>query len=549
MLQALRIWNFALIDRVELNLSAGFTAITGETGSGKSILLSALGLILGDRADFSVIGPESDKAFVEAEFTIGSFGLEHFFRENDLDFASETIVRREISSSGKSRAFINDTPVGLPVLRAFTEQLVNIHSQYNTLELKSRSYQLEVLDLLSDLTSQRVEFSTLYQEYQLKSKQLKELKHDLATLLQRQDYNRFQLNELEELELDTRDYSSIEADLRKAENSGELLQALQAIVAVVENDGQIADKIREVRPMLERIKGVDPRLDELASRIQSVMIELSDVSSDASRLMDGIETDPQKIYDLSKQMDKFNHLLNKHNVQDQAALMELRDKLESEVQNVENGENDILQLENELNQLETDLRQKAVELHAARKKATADVAERIRMILEELKLPNTKLDFVVNERDEFNQYGLSEVTILFSANVGIETVPIERAGSGGELSRVMLALQKLISEKRQFPTVLFDEIDTGVSGDVAQKIGTLLRNMGEHFQLMAITHLPQVAAKASHHLRVDKQLVGNRTITSVHYLNDEERVEEIARLMSGEIITDAAMENAKALMS
>jgi len=405
------------------------------------------------------------------------------------------------------------------------------------------------LDLLADLTSKRTDFSNLFDEYQNKNKRLKELKHGLATLLQRQDYNRFQLNELEELELDSRNYSSIEADLRKAENSGDLLQALQALVAVVENDGQIADKIREVRPLLDRMKGVDSRLDELASRIQSVMIELSDVSSDASRMMDGIETDPQKIYDLSKQMDKFNHLLNKHNLQDQEALMGLRDRLEGEVQNLENGENDILQLEDELNHLETNLRQKAADLHTERKKAVGSVSDKIRNILEELKLPNTRLDFSVNEREGFNQYGLSDVTILFSANVGIDSVPIERAASGGELSRVMLALQKLISEKRQFPTVLFDEIDTGVSGDVAQKIGNLLRNMGEHFQLLAITHLPQVAAKASHHMRVEKQLIGNRTVTSVHFLDTNERVEEIARLMSGETITDAAMQNAKALMS
>ncbi len=549
MLQALRIRNFALIDRVELNLSGGFTAITGETGSGKSILLSALGLILGDRADFSVIGPESDKAIVEADFKIASFGLESFFRENDLDFSPETIIRREINSSGKSRAFINDTPVGLPILRAFTEQLVNIHSQYNTLELKSRTYQLEVLDLLADLTPKRAEFSNLFDDYQTRNKQLKELKHDLATLLQRQDYNRFQLNELEELELDSRNYSSIETELRKAENSGDLLQALQALVAVVESDGQIADKLREVRPLLDRMKGVDSRLDELSTRIQSVMIELSDISSDASRMIDGIETDPQKIFDLSKQMDKFNHLLNKHNLQDQSGLMDLRNRLEGEVQNVENGENDILQLEDELNRLETNLRQKAIELHSTRTKSAAEVAGRIQVILEELKLPNTRLDFVVNEREEFNQYGLSDITILFSANVGIDTVPIDRAASGGELSRVMLALQKLISEKRQFPTVLFDEIDTGVSGDVAQKIGNLLRNMGEHFQLLAITHLPQVAAKASHHMRVEKQLINNRTVTSVHFLDTNERVKEIARLMSGETINDAAMQNAKALMS
>jgi DNA repair protein RecN (Recombination protein N) len=276
---------------------------------------------------------------------------------------------------------------------------------------------------------------------------------------------------------------------------------------------------------------------------------LSDVSSDAARMMDGIETDPQKIHELSMQVDKFNHILNKHNIQDQQGLMELRDRLESEVQNVENGENDILRLEDELNYLETKLREKALALHAERKKATGAVAEKIQAILHELKLPNTRIDFEISDRDEFNRYGLTDVSILFSANIGIETVPIERAASGGELSRVMLALQKLISEKRQFPTVLFDEIDTGVSGDVAQKIGALLRNMGDHFQLLAITHLPQVAAKATQHMRVEKHLKGDRTVTSVHFLDSHERVEEIARLMSGETITDAAIENAKALMN
>lgn len=549
MLRTLRIQNFALIDRVDLDLQGGFTVITGETGSGKSILLSALNLILGERADFSVIGPSSDKAVVEAIFNINSFGLETFFTENDLDFDKETVIRREISASGKSRAFINDTPVGLPILKSLTEKLINIHSQYNTLELKSKNYQLEVLDLLADLKEKRLLFSEKYAVFQKKHTQLNELKHTLANLMQKQDYNSFQLHELEDLSLESKDYAVLEADLKKAENSGDLLQALQSVVSVIENEDQVSDKLRSLKISLDRLKGVDASLDELTERIKSLMIELSDISNDASRLVDSIEIDPEKIQFLSDLLNKYNHALKKHNVIDQSQLIALRDKLEKEVLNVEEVQNLILGLEDEVSALEKDLSISAEDLHFKRLASVGHVSNNITAILDELKLPNTKLEFNLIKRDSFNQFGITDVAMMFSANLGIETVPIEKAASGGELSRVMLALQKLISEKSQLPTVLFDEIDTGVSGDVAQKIGSLLNKMGQHFQLIAISHLPQVAAKANHHLRVEKELVDDRTSTRVKVLGHNERIEEIARLMSGELITDAAIENARALMN
>lgn len=549
MLQSLRIQNFALIDFVELSFNSGFTAITGETGSGKSILLSALNLILGERADFSVIGPASDKSIVEAEFQLKSFHLEELFKENDLDFNEITNVRREINSNGKSRAFINDTPVSLNILKDLSSQLINIHSQYNTLELKNKNYQLEILDTLAGLRNKKSEFSIKYKNYLDRKHELEELKRSLSQVLQRQDYNKFQLEELEELNLDKNDFTVLEAEFKKSENSEIILNALNSVLAIVENENSVQDQLSLMRSNLDKLKGLDLGLDDLSERINSVMIELVDISSDASKMLDSVETDPERLQMLTNLLNKYNHILKKHNLTDQPGILGFKESLENEVLDAEETQNKIIYLESDLDKLQKALQILADELHNARKESVSTVSFELKNILEELKLPYTKLDFNLTKRDEFNQFGNTDIALLFSANVGIDPVPIEKAASGGELSRVMLALQKMISEKKVFPTVLFDEIDTGVSGDVAQKIGTLLQKMGTHFQLIAITHLPQVAAKATSHFKVEKEIENNRTSTMVLNLNPEERVEEIARLMSGEHITDAAKENAKALMN
>lgn len=549
MLRSLRIQNFALIDSVELNFDAGYTVITGETGSGKSILLAALNLILGERSDFSVIGPNSEKAIVEADFLIKGFDLASFFSENDLDFSDLTMIRREISSSGKSRAFINDTPVSLSALREFTGRLVNINSQYNTLELKNKTYQLETLDTLADLNAARMDYSKMFKHFIEKTSVLKELKQELSRVLQQQDYTKFQLEELNDLQLDRTDFSKIEIDLKLAENGESILQNLQAITSVIGSDDQVLDKLRSLRTILDRNKGIDETIDQLAERIHSVMIELSDISSDAVRKSELVEIDPEKALELTSLLNKYNHVLRKHNIQDQAELLAFRDNLENEILDAEETQNQINRLEKELDDLSFDLNNKAEELHNARLKAIDPISSELQNILEELKLPNTKLEFQLTKRSDLNQFGCSDINILFSANVGMPAVSIEKAASGGELSRVMLALQKMISEKKLLPTVLFDEIDTGVSGDVAQKIGALLQKMGKHFQLMAISHLPQVAAKATHHFKVEKEIIENRTISKVSLLNDKQKVEEIARLMSGEEITEAAIQTAKALMN
>lgn len=548
MLHLLRIQNFALIDQVELEFSPGYSVITGETGSGKSILLHALNLILGERADFSVIGPASEKSVVEAEFELKNFHLDGFFSDNDLDQEEITLIRREIHKNGKSRAFINDSPVSLTVLKSLTSNLVNIHSQYNTLDLKSKVYQLDILDTLANLVEQRNDYARLFKSYTQKKSVLESWKEQQQQRMQQSDFAAFQLSELKELQLDKLDYAALESELKKIEN-GEELQALYTAVAnIVEGEKSILDVLQSLRINMEKWKGLDTDLDGLSERIHSVVIELKDIASEAAGCIDDVEVDRSKLFEITELLNRYYHILRKHNAVDQRQLHEIELSLDGDFEQTENLQHEILALEKELLLLHEDVLEAGDKLHEARKNAIIPLTLELQSILEELKLPNTKLEFHLQKRSELNQYGATELNLLFSANVGMETVSIEKAASGGELSRVMLALQKLISEKKVLPTVLFDEIDTGVSGDVAQKIGVLLQKMGHNFQLLAISHLPQVAAKAAHHFKVEKEINGNRTLTSVRLLNEAQRVEEIARLMSGEEITEAALETAKSLM-
>lgn len=547
MLHTLRIQNFALIETAELNFNSGFTVITGETGSGKSILLAALNLILGERADFSVIGKTSDKAIVEAEFSIDQFQLTPFFEANDLDFSAQTILRREINTSGKSRAFINDTPVSLVVMKELTSQLVNIHSQYNTLELKNKTYQLEVLDTLADLSPQRTFYLKQFKALQLLNDELSALKISHEKALYEQDFAAFQLEELAELNLEKYAYAELEAELKLAESSEEIISILSAIHGAIDNENAVLSMLRTVKVQLDKLGTTHPTLNEINERLKSVIIELGDVSSEAYSLIDQIEIQPQRLLELTEMINKFNHLLKKHHVNDQAELLAVSNQFQSSVSNLEVLGEQIIELERQQQVLEKETWNLAKQLHQDRKDASVLISKDLQLILEELKLPNTTLSFDLSERSELTSSGISDIAFLFSANIGIPIVPIEKAASGGELSRVMLALQKMISEKKTLPTVLFDEIDTGVSGDVAQKIGSLLQKMGQNFQLMAISHLPQVAAKAAYHLKVEKEIVANKTATKVIQLTEAESIQEIARLMSGEVITAGAIETAKAL--
>ena len=548
MLSHLYIQNFALIDQVELDLSNGFTTLTGETGSGKSILLGALDLVLGERADFSAIGSNGEKAIVEATFNLENYNVVSFFEENDLDFFTPTIIRREISKQGRSRAFINDSPVQLNVLKSLTERLIHIHSQHNTLEIRNADFQMDLVDVIGGLEQLKQSYLKDYKLLLVSKKELKELKSQLSTIIQERDYSTFLLEELNELVLDKRDYNALEEELKRNENVDELKSTLDNIISAIESEEGASLTLRRLKSVLERSKGIDNRIDEMSTRIHSVLIELEDISAEASNYLDHVEVDPERLTELTLQLDAYNRLLRKHNFISQEQLIQLEMELSGKLNNTTILEEEIQTKEILLSTLEEKLRKQAIDLHQRRIKASTLISKDIITHLAELKMPESQFIVDFQLKEELSLTGLSEVKFLFTSNKGVLPVSIEKAASGGELSRLMLVLQKLISVKKQLPTIIFDEIDTGVSGEVAQKIGALLARMGANSQLIAITHLPQVAGKAFSHLKVSKKDVAGKTQTSVEKLTDSERVEEIARLMSGETITEAALLNARNLM-
>ena len=549
MIKSLRIENFALIDSVNIQFDGGFTVITGETGSGKSILLNALNLILGERANFSVIGELKDKSVVEAEIDISGFNMKNFFKANQLDYFDLTIVRREIYKQGRSRAFINDIPVQLNILKELTGGLIHIHSQYNTLELKDKDFQLRLLDVLAGTLKKRTQFQNVFAGYQLKKKELTEKSLLLAESSSKIDYDSFQLTELQALDLDNIDYQAMKQELSKFENADELLASFGALLNLLEMDGGVLQQLGQVNTTLEKNASIDPVLSDLQKRVASVLIELKDISSEAEEQSGSISIDPRQLVELSSKLDSFNKATFKHRVQNQEELLHLMEDLNGSSDDLAQLEGDIARLTYEIQLEEAKLIELGEVLHNERKKSIPEIETRITKSLNELKLVNTILEFRLSKELKVTKFGISNLEIYFSPNVGLPPVPIHHAASGGELSRVMLALQSLMSQKIQLQTILFDEIDTGVSGDVAQKIGQTLKSMGAGMQVIAITHLPQVAAKGEQHLSVSKAIIDGRTQSSVIELDMAARIEETARLMSGDEINEAALANAKALMS
>ena len=552
MLNSLYIQNFALIEKVTLDFSKGFTVITGETGSGKSILLGALHLILGDRADYSVIRNKLEKTVVEAVFKIQSFGLQTFFDQNELDFNEETIIRREISSSGKSRAFINDTPVQLSLLKELAEKLIHIHSQHHTIELKNNDFQMELLDVLGETISHKIEFNSLFSAYKKLQSSLNSKEEILKQALLNADYTMFQVEELEKLELYNTNYQVVESELMALENSEDIKIGFAVLIDQLTDEGAPTNAINLlglVKSKLDKLTGLFPRLDELSNRFKESYLEIADIGNEALAGLDELDVNPEQKELLTRKLDLFNTTLRKHDAMNQEALLKIFEELSTAQLSVDDLEHEIKELKIQLQKLEAELSVKAEVLHVERINNANDIQIQMIELLKELKLPHTQIVFELNKTEKFSINGFTEMKLLFSPNKGMLPLPIEKAASGGELSRVMLAFQYLISAKKQLPTLIFDEIDTGVSGEVAQKIGNILQKMGEYMQIFAITHLPQVAGKGENHLKVSKSHEFDITTTEVLTLSFNERIEEIARLMSGDNINQAALENAKALMN
>jgi DNA repair protein RecN (Recombination protein N) len=549
MIKSLNIDNFALISELELSFHPKFTTITGETGSGKSILLGALNLILGQRADFSLIGAGKEKTVVEAVIDIRKFEMYDFFTENELDYFEETIVRREIYKQGRSRAFINDIPVQLATLKSFTSNLIQIHSQYNTLELKDHRYQLYVLDILANSVLLKSRYNEVFLEWKRLGELLKVKEIEYAELVSSKDYNEFQKNELDSLNLNSIRYNELKSQLSAGENAEELKTALSALLESLQSDSGILDQLVGISGIFGKSSGLNEELDQLANRINSIILELKDVESDAIRSFENVEISGDDMIDLASKLDSFNRALHKHNLNSQEELIDLAKNLDNEAFSSDRLKSEIERLKEDIDRKYVDVQECAKGLSLKRSSATSKIEASITTILSDLKLPDTTLEFRLSERDEFGINGIDMLEIFFQPNKGLVAVPIHKAASGGELSRVMLSLQFLMSTKVQLKTILFDEIDTGVSGDVAQRVGDTLRKMGEDMQVIAITHLPQVAAKGIEHLKVVKETKKGKTTTAVYKLDDDGRVEETARLMSGAEINEAALANAKELMT
>lgn len=547
MLQLLRIDNFVLIDRVELSLDPGFTVITGETGSGKSILLNAINLLLGERADFTVIGKKSNKSFVEALFDMEK-RFEVFFLKNDLDQMPTITVRREIVKDGKSRAFINDTPVQLTILKELSSLLLSVNSQFNTYDLRSSQYQIELFDDMADTSTLRLNYTKDFLSWKSTSNTIQKLEEKRREQDLQNDYNLYLLEELGQLELNNTDFAAYELILNRMENADLIRELALEIINFSEENG-VYTIMNSVVSKIEKISGVDPKMRQVQNQLKAILSELKEVINDAQYLSDDTESNPAELQTILKRVDEYNRQLNKHRFTSQQQLTELWETLRNANQHNEALGEEIASLIKENSKKELELHNAADNLHKKRSAAAQVIEKELSLILSDLKLKETKLTFELNPSTTLKENGGSDLNMLFSANKGMVMVPIEKAASGGEMSRVMLALQKIISEKRKLPTILFDEIDTGVSGDVAEKIGVLLRSMGKNRQLIAITHLPQVSAKADHHVKVEKDNQGLATQTQVRKLQENEIVVEIARLMSGEVITTEAILAAKNLMN
>ncbi|MDR4953139.1 AAA family ATPase [Chryseobacterium sp. ES2] len=548
MLSRIYIKNFALIDTLEVSLKNGLQVITGETGAGKSIILGALRLILGERADVKSIAKAEEKSVVETEFSLNN-QFKKFFIENDLDYELQTIIRREILPSGKSRAFINDVPVTLDILRELSSQLIDIHSQFETSNLFTSEYQFKIIDGLSENKKIIEDYQQEFSEFQTLKLLLKKLKTQLSESNKESDYKEFLLNELEELKLDDVDYEDIQNQLSIQENAGMISENVGQILSRFHQEEiGILSFFNEATNKLSKISEISTSFAELDSRLETSFVELKDIISELEHEAERVEINPENLIYLTDLNNKINALFLKHNVADLNELIEIRNQLAGDQKGASDLELQIEETEENISQKEKILLSLASKLSKNRHKNVSVFIKKAEGLLKKLGLEKAKVDIELQDADEFNQFGKENIQLLFQANSGFPLKPIQTAISGGERSRVMLAVKKIIAESDELPTLILDEIDTGVSGKVAEEIGNLMREMSEDMQLIVISHLAQVAAKGNDNYKVVKQDISGRTQSTIIPLSSEEKLNEIAQLLSGSKITEAALAQAKELI-
>lgn len=548
MLQHLTIENYALIKSLQIDFEKGFTVITGETGSGKSIILGALGLLLGQRADVGVLFDKEKKCIVEATFDIKDLGLKAFFEKNDLDYDDTLLLRREIQPSGKSRAFINDTPAALQIMKDLGSYIIDIHSQHQTLTLKDSDFQLKILDEMCDDNTTLAQYKEKYAEYKSLRKELALLEDEDKKNKLDLDYYQFLFNELNDEKLQSDEQAELEQEIELLNNVEGIKTNLSAVLEACHNsDNSLLSQLVVCKNMLNKASVHYAPLAEVASRFDSAIIELKDIVSEVDSIDGELQYSPQRQDEISSRLDTIYRLETKHNVATVAELLEIQNNLDECLQNVMGLDDRIDATRKQLKQAESELQTKANLLTKLRQKSAEVLEKQILPILSDLGMKESKFKVEIETTADFLSSGCNSISFMFNANKGGQLGEIGKTISGGELSRVMLAIKSLITSKTLLPTIIFDEIDTGVSGEISSKVGNIMKQMSATTQVFAITHLPQIAAKSDTHLKVYKQEEDDRTLSKMVVLTDEQKVEEVAKMLSSNTLTDAAIATAKEL--
>lgn len=549
MLKKLRIKNYVLINELDVAFTDGLSIITGETGAGKSIILGALGLVLGDRADAKTLSDKNKKCIIEAEFAIADYGLKSFFADNDLDFENNTIIRREISVEGKSRAFINDTPVNLALLKELSNRLVDVHSQHQTLTVNSSSFQLTVVDAFAAHVAKLDSYKSKYIQYRSLQKQLQELVEKENKSKAEFDFLQFQFDELENANLQPNEKETVEQELQLLSNTESIIQSLSGVnILLNDGDANAVQVLTQAATALQQVAKYHESLGELAKRIQGCKVELKDISDEINGLQNQFHVNPSRIEIINERLNIYNRLEQKHRVGSSEELIQVKNSISDKLLDYSSIATDIEKTQYQLSNLETELNKLADELSANRKKASVKLQKEMHKLLTEVVLPDAKFEVEINAAEDFTPSGKDYIRFLFSANKGTPLQELGKVASGGELSRLMLCIKTLMADLVAMPTIIFDEIDTGISGEVAFKVGNMIEKLAHKRQVIAITHLPQMASKGKTHYFVFKKEEKGVTQSSIKVLNKEERVVEIAKMLSGELVTGASMENAKDLL-
>lgn len=550
MITSLSIENFALIEKLDIDFSNGFSIITGETGAGKSILLGALGLVLGKRADLTSLKNKDEKCIVEANFSIGKYDLEFFFESNDLDYEQETIIRREILPSGKSRAFVNDSPVNLQQLQDLSYYLIDVHSQHQTIELSEEEYQFKIIDAIANNQELGIEFQSFLKKYRVAKSTLELKKNEFSAVLKEKDYNEFLYQELETANLKEGELEELEQQYQTLSNVEFIKENLDKLLSISnEEEFGVLKNLKEFKAVLQKNVGFSTEYQSLFERTNSLLIEFDDIVKELNRESDLVFNDPEKLETINQKLQLINSLQKKHNVLTVKELIQIQIDLEGKVVSVSTLEEEIVKLEKSIKELELQLDEVANKISKSRSEAIPNLSEQLIAILNLLGMPNVRFKIDIIASETYHNNGKDSLQFLFSANKGTDFGLLKKVASGGEMSRIMLAVKSILSQYSKLPTIIFDEIDTGVSGEIANKMGEIMRDMSKTMQVFAITHLPQIAAKGANHYKVFKTVLGENTVSELKLLNNDERIIEIAEMLSGNDISDSAVNHAKALLN